>query len=82
MCYYKAQWFSAAAALSLSLCGCLVCCFGLSGPLRRYFSLYRAVSQREEETREKMFKQPIPAPTASTVGPCPTLILVGWLFWV
>ena len=25
----------------------LIGCFGLNGPLRRYFSLYRAVSQRE-----------------------------------
>ena len=27
----------------------LVGCFGLNGPLRQYFSLYRAVSQREGE---------------------------------
>ena len=27
--------------------------FGLSGPLRQYFSLYRAVSQREGERGEK-----------------------------
>ena len=34
--------------------GCwLVGCFGLNGPLRQYFSLYRAVSQREGERREK-----------------------------
>ena len=25
----------------------LVCCFGFNGPLRQYFSLYRAVFQRE-----------------------------------
>ena len=33
----------------------LICsnCFGLNGPLRQYFSLYRAVSQRERERREK-----------------------------
>ena len=30
----------------------LVGCFGLSGPLRQYFSLYRAVSQREGERGE------------------------------
>ena len=38
-----------------------------------------------------MSEQPPPAPTASAVGPCPTVIqivgrpgtgLVGWLFWV
>ena len=28
-------------------------CFGLNGPLRKYFSLYRAVSQREGERKEK-----------------------------
>ena len=31
----------------------LVGCFGLNGPLRQYFSLYRAVSQREGERDEK-----------------------------
>ena len=31
----------------------LVGCFGFSGPLRQYFSLYRAVSQREGERGEK-----------------------------
>ena len=62
--------------------GWLVGCYGLNGPLRQYFSLYRAVSQREEERtemgqmREKMSKQPPPAPTASAVGPCPTVIQI------
>ena len=27
--------------------------FGLNGPLSQYFSLYRAVSQREKERKEK-----------------------------
>ena len=31
----------------------LVDCFGFNGPLRQYFSLYRAVSQREEDRGEK-----------------------------
>ena len=31
----------------------LVGCFGFKGPLRQYFSLYRAVSQREGERGEK-----------------------------
>ena len=31
----------------------LVGCFGLNDPLRQYFSLYRAVSQREGERKEK-----------------------------
>ena len=30
----------------------LVGCFGFNGPLRQYFSLYRAVSQREGESGE------------------------------
>ena len=33
--------------------GWLVVCFGFNGPLRQYFSLYRAVSQREGEGGEK-----------------------------
>ena len=28
-------------------------CFGFNGPLRQYFSLYRAVSQREGERKDK-----------------------------
>ena len=40
------------SSFSLSL-GWLVGCFGFSGPLRQYFSLYRAVSQREGERGEK-----------------------------
>ena len=32
----------------------LVGCFGLSGPLRQYFSLYRAVSQREGEREDSI----------------------------
>ena len=31
----------------------LVGCFGLNGPLKQYFSLYRAVSKREGEKEEK-----------------------------
>ena len=31
----------------------LVGCFGLNGPLRQYFSVHRAVSQREGERKEK-----------------------------
>ena len=32
----------------------LVGCFGFNGPLRQYFSLYRAVSQRGRKRREKI----------------------------
>ena len=35
------------------LVGWLVGCFGLNGPLRQYFSLYQAVSQRVGERKEK-----------------------------
>ena len=35
------------------LVGWLVGCLGFNGPLRQYFSLYRAVSQREGERGEK-----------------------------
>ena len=62
--------------------GWLVGCFGFNGPLRQYFSLYRAVSQRDGEREEKgqmrvkMSKQPPPTPTASAVGPCPTVIKI------
>ena len=68
----------------------LVGCFGLNGPLRQYFSLYRVVSQREgkkrkmiderkkiQETREKMSIQSQLAPIASTVSPCPTIIRIS-----
>ena len=34
--------------------GWLVSCFGFNDPLRQYFSLCRAVSQREGERREKI----------------------------
>ena len=60
--------------------GWSVGCFGLNGPLRQYFRLYRAVSQREGErkekwqTREKMSKLPPPAPAASAKRHCPTII--------
>ena len=60
--------------------GWLVGCFGFNGPLRQCFSLYRAASQREglrEKKRYKkvkMSKQPPPAPSASAIDPCPTII--------
>ena len=34
--------------------GWLVGCFGFNGPLRQYFSLYRAISQREGGRRERI----------------------------
>ena len=52
--------------------------FGLNGPLRQYLSQYRAVSQRERERidESKNVQTTPPAPTASAVGPCPTVIQI------
>ena len=55
----KLNWFTAFQELIPSKIkwilrvGLLVGCFGFNGPLRQYFSLYWAVSQREEERKEK-----------------------------
>ena len=38
----------------LTSVGWLVGCFGFNGPLRQYFSLYRATSQTERKRREKI----------------------------
>ena len=50
----------------------LVGCFGLNGPLRQYFSLYRAVPQREGERKmideRKMSTQPQLASTERAIG--------------
>ena len=49
-----------------------------SGPLRQYFSLYQAVSEREGERGERIERKNVqttpPAPTASAIGPCPTML--------
>ena len=73
----------------------MVGCFGLNGPLRQYFSLYRAVSQRGWSGGAMVLgKLPVPirprilitvgqGPTALAVGAGGGLFgLVGWLFWV
>ena len=59
-------------------CEWLVGCFGFNGPLRQYFSLCRAVSQREGERvdESKNVQTTPPAPNASAVGPCPTVIQI------
>ena len=57
----------------------LVGCFGFNGPFRQYFSLYRAVSQREGERSERIDESKnvqTPPPTASAVDPCPTVIKI------
>ena len=46
------SYLSFLCSFSLSLGG-LVGCFGFNGPLRQYFILYRAVSNREGERGEK-----------------------------
>ena len=59
----------------------LVGCFWFNGPLRQYFRQYRAVCQREGETGERIEESkniqitPL-APTASAIGPCPTVIQI------
>ena len=59
----------------------LVGCLGLNDPLRQYFSLYRPVSQREDKKEMidegKNVQTTPPAPTASTEGPCLTLIQIS-----
>ena len=50
----------------------LVSYFWFNGSLRQYFNLFRAVSQRgrkkrKRKTREKLFKRPPTAPTASAL---------------
>ena len=45
---YKIDWL---VVLGLAW---LVGCFGFTGPLRQYFSLYPAVPQRSGEMREKI----------------------------
>ena len=42
------------AAVDKHTISLLVGCFGFNGPLRQYFSLYQAVSQREGERGEKV----------------------------
>ena len=70
ICFYGKIWIII-PKLSL-LVGWLID-FGFNGPLRQFFSLYRAVSQREGERgkkgqmRVKMSKKNPPAPTASAV---------------
>ena len=63
----------------------LVGWFGFNAPIETFFNLYRAVSQRDRERekkkrndgREKISKQRLLAPSASTVGPCPTFIQIS-----
>ena len=47
-------WETARYRLKFCLKIWLVGCFGFNGPLRRYFSLYRAASQREGQRGEKL----------------------------
>ena len=55
----------------------LVSCFGFNGPLRQYFSLYRADSQREKIDERKNVQTTPRAPTASAIDPCPTIIQIS-----
>ena len=59
----------------------LVAYLGLNGPLRQYFSLCMAVSQRKRKKkdfwREENVKTAPSAPTASAVGPRPTIVQIS-----
>ena len=72
--HFKVFLFLALVAILFN--GFLVGCFGFYGPLRQYFSLYRAVSHRQKRAKieKKCPNKPPPAPTASAIGPCPTII--------
>ena len=50
--------------------GCLVGCFGFNGPLRHYFSLYRAVSQKEERKRRERIEESTNVQTTPTRTYC------------
>ena len=54
----------------------LVGCFGFNGPLRQYFSLYRAVSQRQGERRERIDESKNVQTTPTRTRPCPTVIKI------
>ena len=57
--YLEKRLFVGISTLLQALClgggrvGWLVGCIGFKGPLRQYFSLYRALSQREGDRGEK-----------------------------
>ena len=56
--------------------------FGFNGPLRQYFSLYRAVVNRGGDMRKmiderKNVQTTPPAPTTSAVSPCPTITKIS-----
>ena len=57
----------------------LVGCLGFTGPLTQYFSLYRVISLRGRKKREKITerKNVQTSPTASAIGPCPTIIQIS-----
>ena len=51
-CKLKSNTFNIYAGFIRSV-DWLVGCFGFNGPLRQYFSLYRAVSQKREKEQRK-----------------------------
>ena len=52
--HYQSKRGYTAIICFILVIGWLVGCFGFNGPLRQYFSLYQAVSQREGERRERI----------------------------
>ena len=51
---FRSLFVSRVGVSHLSILEWLVGCFGFNGPLRQYFSLYRAASQREGEREERI----------------------------
>ena len=78
------SYFVHIALLTVKKTGWLVDCFGLNSLLGQYFSLYRAISQREGEKGEKMIdeRKNVQTPPTRTyckhsLGPCPTIIQIS-----
>ena len=62
--------YSICRTLKSKQVGWLVGCLGFNGPLRQYFSLYRAVSQREGDKRREMIDESTNIQTTPTRTYC------------
>ena len=76
--------FSSKDKSEKSKCRLLQFLFGtlrVNGSFRQYFSLYRAISQSKGEGRDDMqetkYHNNPTCFTASTVGPCPTIVQIS-----
>ena len=64
--------------LSANIIGWSIGCFGFNGSLRQYFSLYRAVSQREGKRKEKRYMTvKLSKISPRAFGPCATFIQIS-----